>query len=511
MFHVVEKYKTPAQIILGLICLSFVFAGGYTIAAPGTDYISKVGDIKININEVNDFQRRFQNASKSEVSKQDVYAYLLEQAYAQQQAKDLGISASLDQIKQIIASDPSFQENGQFSESKYRQFLDQSGLSEQNLIDSINKQYALQSMQNLLKAGNMVSDVQAKQIIDMLQSTRQIQSVNFNGASYANQVKVDDAKLQAYYNANKKRYFLPQGIKFEFVQISVDDLAKKEVVSPEELKMAYDQIPTSASEPKPEFDTIKQQLTEQIQMRKASLAIAKIKEELSDLAFKNPKSLQPISDKLGLKIYKDDKKWTTKDMAKAQRMPQALLDALFSNDIFNKRFNSEVIDLGDGRYRVVRAIDTRKEHQGNFAEVKDVVEENYIEDESQKLALAAANAALNDLLNGRNPSLSWSETADVTPEQFASALLPKEDYLAWIKSKPINGKPAYLILKKGADPVLVKVHSITPPKNLTTIMPQAKELISNNLARNLASNNFGWLQTHYKIKTGAQKLQTDEQ
>lgn len=510
MFHVVEKYKTPAQIILGLICLSFVFAGGYTIAAPGTDYISKVGDIKININEVNDFQRRFQNASKSEVSKQDVYAYLLEQAYAQQQAKDLGISASLDQIKQIIASDPSFQENGQFSESKYRQFLDQSGLSEQNLIDSINKQYALQSMQNLLKAGNMVSDAQAKQIINLLKSTREMETITFNTASFANQIKVDDAKLQAYYNANKKNYFLPQGIKFEFVQLSVADLAKKEVVSPEELKMAYDQIPTSASEPKPEFDLIKQQLAEQIQMRKASSAIAKIKEELSDLAFKNPKSLQPISDKLGLKITKADQIWTTKEMAQANQMPQALLDALFSNDIFNKRYNSEPIDIGNGQYWVVRAIDTRKEHQGSFAEVKNQVQQDYIAVESQKLALAAANAALKAELTKPDPSRTWTDKIEITPEQ-ALAMMSKEDFQAWIKTKPANGKPAYVLLSGREDPVLVKIQAITSPEDLTTVLPQAKELISNNLALTLASNNFEWLKTHYKIKTGAQKLQTDEQ
>ena len=211
MFHVVEKYKTPAKIILGLICVSFVFAGGYTIAAPGTDYISKVGDIKININDINELQRRYQNASQREISKDMVYGALLEEAYLQQEAKDLGISASIEQIKQIIASDPGFQENGKFDETKYRNFLTQSGLSERVLIENMNKQYAMQSMQNLLQAGNVVSDAQARQIVELLQASRQMQTVTFNSASYADQVKVDDAKLQTYYNANKKNYFLPLG------------------------------------------------------------------------------------------------------------------------------------------------------------------------------------------------------------------------------------------------------------------------------------------------------------
>lgn len=509
MFHVVEKYKIPAQIILGLICLSFVFAGGYTIVAPGTDYISKIGDIKVNINDVNDFQRRYQNASQREISKQEVYAFLMQEAYVQQQAKDLGITASLEQIKQIIASEPGFQENGKFDEAKYRNFLNQSGLSEQMLIDNTNKQYALQSIHNLLMAGNIVSDEQAKQIANLLQATRLMRTVTFASESYTSQIKVDDSKLQAYYNANKKNYFLPQGIKFEFVQLSAAELANKEAVSSAELKSAYEQIPSSASAPKPEFESIKTQLTQEIQLRKATVAIAKLKEELSDLAFRNPNSLQPISDKLGLKISKVDQVWTTKEIAQTNNMPQALIDALFSNDVFNKRYNSEPIDMGNGVYRVVRAVDTRQEHQGSFAEVKAQVQQNYVVAESQKLAMAAANQALKSELDNQNQALSWSASTDLTPQQ-AIAIMSQADFQAWIKAKPTNGKPAYVLLSNRQDPVLVKIETITPPKNLTTILPQAKELIRSNLAQTLADNNYEWLKSHYKIKNGAQKLETDE-
>ena len=48
MFHTVEKYKTPAQILLGLIALTFVGFGVSTVAAPGSDFIVKIGDEKIS-------------------------------------------------------------------------------------------------------------------------------------------------------------------------------------------------------------------------------------------------------------------------------------------------------------------------------------------------------------------------------------------------------------------------------------------------------------------------------
>ena len=46
MFHTVEKYKTPAQILLGLIALTFIGFGVETARNSGSDYIVKVGSEK---------------------------------------------------------------------------------------------------------------------------------------------------------------------------------------------------------------------------------------------------------------------------------------------------------------------------------------------------------------------------------------------------------------------------------------------------------------------------------
>ncbi|PIT16856.1 hypothetical protein BGI32_03315 [Snodgrassella alvi] len=511
MFHIVEKYRTPAQIILGVICLSFVFAGGYSLAVPGTDYISKIGDIKIKVNDVNDFQRRLQNASGNSVSKQLAYDSLVDQAYIQQGAHDMGISVSIEQIKQVIASDPSFQENGKFVEAKYRAFLQQAGMSEEALVNGLRQQYAMQTMLNLMKAGNLVSDTQATQMVNLLQAARQLQTITFPAADFASKVAIDDSKLKAYYEANKKQYYLPQAVKYEFVQLSAAELGAKENVSEAELKEAYDQIPTSASAPKPALEDVKAQLTQEIQARKGVAQVAKMKESVSDLAFNNPKTLQPITDKLGLQIHKVDQGWITRDMASAGGMPKALQDVLFGNDVLVKRYNSEPVDIGNGTYWVVRALDVRKEHQAPFAEVKSQVQQDYVAVESKKLATAAAKQALDAVNKGTNSNLSWSPSADLTPQQ-AVALMSKDDFQSWIKAKPANGKPAYIMLKDQQNPVLVKINAIMPPQDMGNVLPQAKQVISQSLAQNLATSNLEWLKSRYKIKQGVQKLETgDEQ
>lgn len=315
MFHAIEKYKLPAQILLGLIGLSFVFAGGYSLSMTGTDYIAKVGDIKISTADVSDTFRRVQTQGAS-VDKQTVYQGLLDQAYVQQGAKNLGVSVSLDQIKQIIIKDPAFQENGQFSKNKYQQFLQQSGLREEDLIDAFRKQVALQTMYNLIQAGNMVSDQQAEQMITLLQSPRQMQTMAFSSDQFIQKVAVDEAKLKAFYEKNKKNYFLNQAIKYEYLSLSASELATKQTVSDSELQEAYNQLPVAASETKPTLETLKATLTQQIQQRKAIKALQEAKDTLTDMAFNHPQSLQPAADKLKLPIHKMDQLWLTSDEAK---------------------------------------------------------------------------------------------------------------------------------------------------------------------------------------------------
>ena len=121
MFHAIEKYKLPAQILLGLIALTFVGFGASTLATPGHDYVGKVGDIKVSEQDVNEALRRMQ-ASGNALDRDAVYQGLLQQAYLQQGGHDLGVNASLEQIKHVIAADPAFKKTAVLVKPNIRLF-----------------------------------------------------------------------------------------------------------------------------------------------------------------------------------------------------------------------------------------------------------------------------------------------------------------------------------------------------------------------------------------------------
>lgn len=508
MFHAIEKYKLPAQILLGVIGLSFVFAGGYSLTLTGSDYITEVGNNKISSADVTDALRRVQQNGQK-IDEQTIYQSLLDQAYLLQGAQNLGVAVSVEQIKKIIVADPEFQENGHFSEDKYRQFLQQSGLNEQTLIAGLRKELMIRTLFNLTQAGNLVSDQQARQMLTLLHSPRQIQTISFSVENFAPKVVLDNSKLKEFYEKNKSKYFLKEGIKFEFIGLSPLEMAEKQTVNEEEIKEAYDQLAVSASEPKPALADVTKQLTEQIKHNKAIKAVLAAKETLSDLTFNNPDSLEPAAKKLGLTIIKMDKDWVTLDIAKEQKLPQNMQDALFSSEVLDKRHNSDLIDLGNNQYLVVRALDVRKEHQASFDEIKDQVQKDYIEQESKKLAINEANKVLQKALNNQNIEHSWSSVNNITP-QNASMIMGEEDFKNWIKAKPQNEKAAYVLLKQGDVPILVKVNSILPPPELNSALSNMKNLLTQNEGQQLLLSTLEWLKANVKVKSGKQKLDNND-
>ena len=77
----------------------------------------------------------------------------------------MGINVSLEQLKQVIMDDKGFQdENGRFNEQKFRNFLAQSGMTEDQLIEKLRHQFELQNVANLAANGNIVSSQQLERI-----------------------------------------------------------------------------------------------------------------------------------------------------------------------------------------------------------------------------------------------------------------------------------------------------------------------------------------------------------
>ena len=512
MFAIVEKHRRLSQVLLGLITVTFVGFGAQTLTSGmHSSYISKIGNTHITAEQVQELLREAPRHSDQPISKDDVYQSLVQQAYFDQGAAELGVGElSIEQIKGVITRDPSFQVNGQFSPEQFQAYLRQRGITEERLIEEMRSQYRRQTLISLLSNGNIVSDSQANQILALTGSERELRTVPFNAADFASKVQPTDAALRSYFEANKAKYALPLAVKLEFVDLNVEELAKQQTVSAQELQEAYRNLPTAASEAKPPFESVKAQLEESVRQRKAAQALGNAREQLAQLAFDHPDSLQKVAQEMKLPLQKHEE-WLSQPEAAADKLPQAVQEAMFSAEVIERRHNSEVLDMGNGVLRVLRATDVSKARNQSFEEAKEAVRKDYVAVESAKLAQAAAAQALSNLQAGKAvDNLQWSN-----PEKAGAAQLQQavglQNFAAIVKAHPQNGKPGYAVITlPNGNAALVEVRAISLPENSKQQLPELRQQVAGRNTEAFYRQYLQVLQRKYPIQHGSQKLDRDE-
>lgn len=604
MFSAVEKYNGPAKIMLGLIALTFIGFGASTVAAPGSDYIVKVGDEKISTQNV-------QAAVREEglESNQDALTVLTDRAYLYEGARAMGINVSLEQLKQVIMDDKGFQdENGRFNEQKFRNFLAQSGLTEDQLIENLRHQFELQNVANLAANGNIVSSQQLERIAKLMQAEREIRTAVVDPRNFAAGIKVDDAALKAYYDKDKSKYLIPKAVKFEYIELSAKTLADRQTVSEEEVKKAFAEQQSSA-QPKQEvshimfaltqggdkakikaeaekvlaeakaapdnfaalaqkysqdtataqaggalgvvdkssalpeefkaaiaklnkgdialvestagfhivritntqgqqsFDEAKASLEAELKQKKAQQALAQMRQTLSQTTFDFPDSLKAAAEKTGLPIQSHNE-WLSRQNAVQQNIPAEWLEVLFSDEVFKKKHNSDVITVGDTSW-VLRATETREESTPAFEQVKEQVRTAYVNSESAKAAMEQAKKLLAELQKGGKPELAWSEKETLSASDARLRLSPQA-LAALAKAHPTDGKPAYALLEGQPAPLLVEVLSSKVQKADADESKKLKNELAQRTGVGMYTGLLTYLKTNIPLKQGAQKLDSDK-
>ena len=239
MFHSVNKFRTPVTILLGLIAVSFVGYGFVAFQGASSDnYIVKVGDQAITRYALDQAVQNTE-AAGGQANREAVFQTLLQRAYLMEGAKQLGIVVSDEQIKQIVVDTPQFHDsNGKFDPKLFQDYLANTRQSEQSFMETQRENLIVTALLQTL-GSNVVSDFQAQQVINAALSARSTRAYVLNPQAFADKVKVDDAALKKYYEANKKDFLLQQGAKFEYIVLSPKDIASKQAVSDAEIEAAY--------------------------------------------------------------------------------------------------------------------------------------------------------------------------------------------------------------------------------------------------------------------------------
>src|SRR5438128_1584087 len=257
MFDFVHKKKRVVQVILALISLPFAFFGVdyYFRSAGRTGEVANVAGDRITQAEFADTLReqgdRMRQASggrnvdpaifdKPEV-RYSVLEQLISQRLLQNVARHGRFRVSDAQLAQFIADIPAFQEGGKFSRARYEQLLQSQNMTPLMFEQRVRQDLILSPLQEPIASANILAKANVERYLGLLDQQREVSVATLDVDPFLKQVRVDDAAVKAFYDANQAAFQVPEEVKLEYVTLTPDAIAAQLKVDAADVKKHYDE------------------------------------------------------------------------------------------------------------------------------------------------------------------------------------------------------------------------------------------------------------------------------
>lgn len=244
------------KIILGLIILSFVFAGvGSYITGGGNNAAAKVGNTEIARGEFEQAYQNERNRMQSQLGdyftqmladpayvesfRKSVLDRMINDVLLEQQAESLGLRISDSQIRTMILEMPQFQTAGQFDQEVYQSALRRAGFSAESFAEYMRRDLMRNQLVTALQGSEFVLQGEIDTQSKLIAQTRDIRTVTLSVADLAKEIELTDEQIEQYYQENPAAYTRPEQAKVSYIELSAEALKSQLEVSDEEAQKYY--------------------------------------------------------------------------------------------------------------------------------------------------------------------------------------------------------------------------------------------------------------------------------
>ncbi|RXJ74707.1 peptidylprolyl isomerase [Veronia nyctiphanis] len=245
------------KIILALIIFSFVFAGvgNYLVGGTSTP-AAKVGDREISRN---DFEQVYQNErarmqnqagefftallgdpSYLAEFRRNVLDRMVNDVLLEEQASELGMRISDQQIKEAILAMPQFQQGGSFDNDMYKAALRRAGFTPESFAEYMRRELVREQLVSGLQGSEFVLKGELDSQYKLENQTRKVSTLTLPVSDFAAKADVTEQELQDYYQQNASQFVRPEKFKIAYVEVSGDSIADNAPVTDEEVQEYYE-------------------------------------------------------------------------------------------------------------------------------------------------------------------------------------------------------------------------------------------------------------------------------
>jgi peptidyl-prolyl cis-trans isomerase D len=247
-----------AMVILGLVILSFMFAGiGSYVNSPSSSAVASVNGEDISQAELEKAYQSQRQRMESQYGdafatltadatylkqfREGILDNLINEKLLDQTAKELGLRVSDEQLKAEIVAMPAFQVDGRFSNEYYQAVLRQAGFQPNTFRDTMRQDLTRQQLSRALFASEFALVGETQDALNLQQQTRDLRYLIVPASSFAEQVALTDEEVTSYYQANLSQFDTLEKVSVDYVEVKVADLLPDIEVTPEQLQEYYQQ------------------------------------------------------------------------------------------------------------------------------------------------------------------------------------------------------------------------------------------------------------------------------
>ena len=255
MFDLVHKHKLAAQVILFLMMIPFAFFGvDYYFRGGNTaDTVATIGKDKITLAEFDQSLRDQQQRARQMMGRNfdpamfdnpEVRFAVLDQVVNDHllagKARDERFRVSDVQLRETIASIPTFQDDGKFSGQRYEMFLIGQNTNRVAFEEKVRQDMMAAAIQVPVAAANIVARPSTEKFLGLLEQQREVAIAVISAEPFAKDVKLSDADVRAFYDKNQTSFQTPELAKIEYLILTADALQASATVDAADVKKQYD-------------------------------------------------------------------------------------------------------------------------------------------------------------------------------------------------------------------------------------------------------------------------------
>ncbi|MDR1648115.1 MAG: SurA N-terminal domain-containing protein [Zoogloeaceae bacterium] len=530
MFDAVRNHKRIVQFFLLLITVPFAIWGLEAYQrGDGIVKVARVGKVDITQAEFQESLRTQQETLRAQLPpgadaallnspamRENTLNGLIRQQLLTQEIARQRLKVDIGLLREMIVQIPDFQENGVFSDQRYREKLAQNGMTPETFESRALKDIQFQFLAGSLSASAFTPKTVTERVATLLSEQREVQSFNLPWQNLKAEIKLAPADLKAYYDSHQARFSVPEQARVEYLVLEND---------PEQRRASHILLLTNNGEDKAKVKAEAEKLLEEVKKNPAQFAeiakknsqdpgstanggdlgffpsgamvkpfndavfamkegeissivetdfgyhiihltgiksgrygdkdFAQVEEEFSDSAYNNSDSLKTTAE--AFKLTPQQSGWITKTSAMGNGMLDnpAFLAAVFDDDVVKENHNSKAVEIAPGVMVTARILEHKAASLRPFAEVKAAIETQLTEEKAMALAIQRGETLLTNAQTGKG-SIAWSKAETV------SRSMPHPAIGAIFKAKA-QKLPAYVgVPLPEAGYALYKIVKVTP-------------------------------------------------